>query len=147
MGAAADCSRKLSYRQPFVFYALIHRNRIIITDRTAGVNDTAQITLIELYGHATWKKKKIYIVVSHHPLRLLIRLDKSNYNKCIFTSKRFYRKKSKHYLSALYKLPDEICNLIILIKSFNKFKINIRGARLTDDLCHIFRSGRVIFWL
>jgi len=55
VGAVVGCSRKLSYRQPFVFYALIHRNRTIIND-AVGVNDTAQITLIELYGHDMRKK-------------------------------------------------------------------------------------------
>lgn len=65
MGAAAGCSRKLSYREPFVFSALIHRNRIIISDRVAGVNDTAQITLIESYGHSTGKKKIVYVAISY----------------------------------------------------------------------------------
>lgn len=64
-----------------------------------------------------------------------------------FYVKKFGRKKSKYYLSVLYKLSDEICNLEILIKSFNKFKINIHGARLIGDPCCIFRSGRVTFWL
>jgi len=59
VGAVAGCSRKLSYRQPFVFYALIHRNQRTIINDAVGVNDTAQITFIESYGHDMRKKNNI----------------------------------------------------------------------------------------
>lgn len=126
------CSRKLSYRHPFVFYTLIHRNRTIISDGAAGVNDTAQITLIErtvmLQG-----RKKIHVVVSHHPFRVLIGLNKwiiTNYNVFLYR----YILNSIHVKSKNYSLVShKICNLIILIKkSFNKFKINISERELND---------------
>lgn len=57
--AAAGCFRKPSYRRSFVFPALIHRNRAVISDHVASVNDTAQITLIETRTLVDTRRKSI----------------------------------------------------------------------------------------